>query len=43
MLPKVRAGLMSAVVALGVLLSSEVLADLTAKEAAKLDAEGKPL
>ena len=38
---KIRAGLMSAVVALGVALSGQAMADLTAKEAADLNAEAK--
>jgi len=39
----IRAGLMSAVVALGVVLSGQAMADLTAKEAADLDAEAKAM
>jgi len=38
---KIRAGLMSGVMALGVALAGQVMADLTAKEAADLDAQAK--
>src|SRR5262245_12516054 len=38
---KIRAGLITAVVALGVTLSGQALADLTANEATALDAEAK--
>ena len=38
---KIRAGLMTAVMALGVALSGQAMADMTAKEAADLDAEAK--
>src|SRR5215475_5861828 len=38
---KIRAGLMSGVMVLGVALSGQAMADLTAKEAAELDTEAK--
>ena len=38
---KIRAGLMSAVLALGVALSGAAMADITAKEAAEVDAQAK--
>jgi lipid-binding SYLF domain-containing protein len=38
---KIRAGLMSAVVALGVALSGQAMADITVQEATALDAEAK--
>jgi lipid-binding SYLF domain-containing protein len=38
---RITAGLMSAVMALGVALSGQAMADMTAKEAADLDAEAK--
>ena len=38
---KIRAGLMSGVMALGVALAGQAMADLTAKEAADLDAQAK--
>jgi hypothetical protein len=38
---KIRAGLMSAVVALGVALSGQAMADITVQEATELDAAAK--